>query len=316
MPAPRVFVSSTCYDLKYIRENLRFFVRSLGFEPVLSEDGAVFYDPKLHVADACVAEVPSCQIFVLIIGGRYGSQYKGKSVTNSEYDAAVTAKLPIFALVEREVLEQSRVYAANRVGMSSGTQKIVFPAVDSTYVFDFIESVQANTINNALVPFADFEEMQSYLKKQWASMFHQFLTNTSEAKRVGDILVAISQSTDKIDFVTRQLLSATGDPIAKLKVEFYDYLIQNQLSHDLVCWKIQPSPQQFLKHESLDSLCGGQIEEDDDEDDYTLTYGGPPYRSSTSRTQSNRNAFKTIREELLRRLKIAGISVDAFLKDS
>jgi len=26
MPTPRVFVSSTCYDLKYIPENLKFFI--------------------------------------------------------------------------------------------------------------------------------------------------------------------------------------------------------------------------------------------------------------------------------------------------
>ncbi len=49
MPAPRVFISSTLYDLKYIRENLKFFVRSFGYEPVLSEEGAIFYDPKLSV---------------------------------------------------------------------------------------------------------------------------------------------------------------------------------------------------------------------------------------------------------------------------
>ena len=52
MPAPRVFVSSTCYDLRYIRENLKFFIRTLGFEPVLSEEGAVFYDPSMPVEDA------------------------------------------------------------------------------------------------------------------------------------------------------------------------------------------------------------------------------------------------------------------------
>ena len=38
MAVPRVFVSSTCYDLKYIRENLKYFIRSLGYEPVLSEE--------------------------------------------------------------------------------------------------------------------------------------------------------------------------------------------------------------------------------------------------------------------------------------
>ena len=60
MPVPRVFVSSTCYDLKYIRENLKSFIRSLGYDPILSEEGSVFYDPSLHAQDACLAEVPAC----------------------------------------------------------------------------------------------------------------------------------------------------------------------------------------------------------------------------------------------------------------
>lgn len=60
MPVPRVFISSTFYDLKYIRENLRYLVRNLGYEPILSEEGSVFYDPSLHVQEACLTEVPTC----------------------------------------------------------------------------------------------------------------------------------------------------------------------------------------------------------------------------------------------------------------
>ena len=51
MAIPRVFISSTCYDLKYIRGNLLYLVRSLGYEPVLSEEGDVFYDPGKHTHD-------------------------------------------------------------------------------------------------------------------------------------------------------------------------------------------------------------------------------------------------------------------------
>ena len=36
---PRIFISSTFYDLKYIREDLANFVRSYNYEPVLFEDG-------------------------------------------------------------------------------------------------------------------------------------------------------------------------------------------------------------------------------------------------------------------------------------
>lgn len=316
MPTPRIFVSSTCYDLKYVRENLKFFIRSLGYEPILSEEGGIFYDPQLHVADACFAEVPTCDLFVLIIGGRFGSRHLGKSITNGEYDAAAKVKIPIFALVERDVLEQSRVYYANSENLEINKNSLIYPAVDSTEIFDFIKSVQSNSVNNALVPFSDFEEIQNYLKKQWAAMFHQYLTTASESKRVTDILAVISQSTDNIEFVTRQLLNSTGNPIAKLKVDLYDYLIQQGICHDLAAWNIQPSPQAFLIHETLDSLCNNQIQQDDDDERSSLTYGGPPYRCSPNRAEQNRKDFQEIRAEILQRIAAAKISLGDFLKDS
>jgi hypothetical protein len=45
MAKPRVFVSSTYYDLKHVRSSLDLFVESLGFEPVLSEKGNIAYSP-------------------------------------------------------------------------------------------------------------------------------------------------------------------------------------------------------------------------------------------------------------------------------
>jgi hypothetical protein len=226
----------------------------------------------------------------------------------------VRAKLPLFALVERDVLEQSRVYAANK-GHRHNT-KTVYPAVDNTLVFDFIQDVQAHAINNALVPFADFEEMQAYLKRQWANMFHQYLTTESEAKRISDILQAIAQSSDKVEYFTRQLVAATGDRIAKLKVHLYDYLVKQHLVHDLVAWKIDPSPAKFIEHETLDELCGNQIEIDgDDGGRSSLTYGGPPYQASESRVDNDRTSYLEVRAELLKTLKAANVSEEEFLRD-
>lgn len=103
MAIPRVFVSSTCYDLKDIRGSLKFLIRSLGYEPALSEEGDVFFNPAEHTHDSCINEVANCQPFVLIIGGRSGGKYKGgdQSITNHEYKAAVEAKIPIFTLIEQ-----------------------------------------------------------------------------------------------------------------------------------------------------------------------------------------------------------------------
>ena len=116
MATPRVFISSTCYDLKYIRENLKYFIKTLGYEPILSEEGDIYYNPLLHTHDACLGEVFSCQMMVLIIGGRYGGEFKESevSITNREYEAAIERKIPIFALVDSAVLNEHYVYKDNK----------------------------------------------------------------------------------------------------------------------------------------------------------------------------------------------------------
>jgi hypothetical protein len=316
MPSPRVFISSTCYDLKYIRENLKFFIRNLGYEPILSEEGAVFYDPNLNTQDACLAEVPACQMFVLIIGGRYGSRYKksDKSITNAEFQEAVKTKIPLFALVDRSVYDQYRVYLSNKDNPLVDHKKISYPAVDSTKIFDFVEEVQSQAINNALVPFSDFEEMQSYLKQQWAGMLYRFLTSESEAKRVGDILSTLSGATEKIEFLTRQIVDSVGNPTTKIIVEFYDFLLGNEVIRDLATWNLHPSPKGILQHETLDDFCGQKIEITTSSDD-SLIYGGPPYRLSQMRYNRNSKKYKEIRGEMIKRLEQKKISLEKFLKE-
>jgi hypothetical protein len=72
MAVPRVFISSTCYDLDAIRDSLRSFIESVGFDPCLSDRGDVFYHPDLHTHDSCINEIGNCHLFVLLIGGRFG----------------------------------------------------------------------------------------------------------------------------------------------------------------------------------------------------------------------------------------------------
>ena len=320
MPAPRVFVSSTCYDLRYIRENLKFFIRTLGYEPVLSEDGAVFYNPALHVQDACIADVPSCQMFVLIIGGRTGGSFKDsqRSITNAEYEEAAKSKLPVFALVERPVFEQYRLFQSNRTNTAIDASKINYPNVDSTRVFEFIDQVHNQSTNNALVPFSDFEELQGYLKQQWAGLLFRFLLSDSEARRTGELLGSLKLATDNIEFLTRQLVKSLADPVARATVELYDYIIGFEVSRDLAVWKVTPSPKAILLHETLDLICSNKIEpEDEDEESGSfLTYGGPPYKLSTSRYKLNQKAYLKLRGEIIRRIEEKGLTVEQFLQSA
>ncbi len=316
MPAPRIFVSSTCYDLRYIRENLRFFIRTLGYEPVLSDDGAVFYDPALHVQDACLADVPSCQMFVLIIGGRTGGAFKGgdKSITNAEYEEAVKSKIPVFALVERPVLEQFRLFTSNKANEAIDASKIKYPNVDSANVFSFLDQVQNQATNNALVPFSDFEELQSYLRQQWAGLLFRFLVSDSEARRTAELFGSLRQATENIEFLTRQVVKSLGDPIARAAVEAYDSVIGFEVSRDLASWNITPSPRAILLHETFDAICQNQVRPDAEDDGMSLTYGGPPYKLSTARYERNKRDYLRLRELIIQQLGAKGISVEQFLQ--
>lgn len=195
MAIPRVFVSSTWYDLKYIRENLRYFVKTLGYDPVLSEEGAVYYDPSMHTHDACLTEIPTCQLFLLIIGGRFGGRFHGgkDSVTNHEYREAVKHKIPVFALVESAVYNEHHVYIKNKTNSAVDLTRFTFPAVDSTAIFDFIDEVRGSAINNALVPFRDFGDIETYLRQQWAGMMFEFLSTRNQQKRVADTLATLAR---------------------------------------------------------------------------------------------------------------------------
>jgi hypothetical protein len=109
---PRVFISSTYYDLKYVRSSLELFIDSLGFDSVLSEHGDVAYAPDKALDESCYREVQNCDIYVLIIGGRYGSEVSDskndkeksffvayESVTKTEYRAAVEKDIPIYIMI-------------------------------------------------------------------------------------------------------------------------------------------------------------------------------------------------------------------------
>ncbi|MDR0980533.1 MAG: DUF4062 domain-containing protein, partial [Methanocalculaceae archaeon] len=49
-----MFISSTCYDLSQIREQLRKFVTSIGYEPIMTEYAEVLYDPTTHTRTSCI----------------------------------------------------------------------------------------------------------------------------------------------------------------------------------------------------------------------------------------------------------------------
>jgi len=213
MAIPKVFVSSTCFDLAEVRDQLNRFIHSYGFEPILSEYGDVFYHPDLHTHESCVHEVVNCQLFILIIGGRFGGEYisdKTKSITNAEYDAAREKNIPIFTYVRNSVLSNQHIYKENKT--KEFVSEIEYPAIDkqeyATDIFDFIDNVRKSPQNNALEGFENFIDIESHLRKQWAGMFFDFL-KTREVKSQIDatnhMLGSISSSSVKLEELVKSL---------------------------------------------------------------------------------------------------------------
>ncbi len=134
---PSVFVSSTCYDLAQVRYDLRSFFESMGMVPILSEFSSFPVDPNLDTIENCRAVIKEkADIFVLVVGGRYGSEVgNGKSVTNLEYLEAKAKGIPCYVFVQKPILTTLPIWQKNRSGDFSGL-------VDSSKLFEFVESLR------------------------------------------------------------------------------------------------------------------------------------------------------------------------------
>jgi hypothetical protein len=235
MPPPRVFVSSTWYDLRHVRDDLTRFISSLGYEPVLAEHGDIYYDPKTHVQDACLAEVAGCQLSVLLIGGRHGSSFKGteKSITNREYEEAVKQGVPVFALVQKEVYHDYGVYTKNKENKDVDAAKIQYSAVDNVRVFDFIDEVQSQAVNNAIVPFENSEDISEYLRRQWAAMMYSFLQAKNESREVANTMRELRLMNEKIEMLARTVLDRVGTSGDVIEAELRALVLSSELNREL-----------------------------------------------------------------------------------
>lgn len=195
MAAPRVFVSSTYYDLKHVRSSLDIFIESLGYESVLSEKGDIAYSPDMPLDESCYREVTSADIFVLIVGGRYGSEGgdRGKkktgefyeryeSVTKKEFEEAIKRDIPTYVLVEQSVYSEYHTYLRNK-----DSKSVSYAHVDSVNIFKFIEQILSLPRNNPTQTFEKFSDIESWLREQWAGLFRELLRRMSEQKKFAEL---------------------------------------------------------------------------------------------------------------------------------
>jgi len=213
MASPRVFVSSTCFDLAEVRDSLVSFCQGFGFEVAMSENGDVFYHPDLHTHESCISEISNCQLFILIIGGRFGGKYKvdpSKSITNAEYNAAKENGIPVFTFVKDNVLADHHVFQKNK--NKSFASDILYPSIENQShadkIFNFIDAVRGSNVNNGFFDFKYARDLHVSLRKQWAGMFFEFLVNrnvSNQLKSTNDSIANLSIASKKIEELIKNI---------------------------------------------------------------------------------------------------------------
>lgn len=200
-------MSSTCYDLREVRDGLVQFIEGFGFHPMLSDRGDVFYHPDLHTHDSCLSEVGNCDMFILIIGGRFGGEYKEdpeKSIVNAEYEAARQSGIPVFTFIKRGVYSDHHVFTKNR--SKEALAEIEFPSVEkpehAARIFKFIDIVRGAPVNNGIFEFDHTRDMQDTLRSQWAGLFFDFLAQRkrrNDSKVATNLLESLSLASSKVE---------------------------------------------------------------------------------------------------------------------
>lgn len=215
----KVFISSTCYDMHAIRAQLRSMLLSIGFEPVMSDQADVIFDPRLHTHTSCLREVVNCDMLILVIGSRFGGTVVPKalelidlehlsdlskaerfgddrskiSITQAEVLQAIQIGVPVFAFVDLGVMRDHLTYEKNKNKSIIG--QIDFSSIDKSetapYIFEFINFLRLRNENNSIFEFSRFEDIEAQAKKQWAGLFQRLLneqrTKAIEGRRIDNL---------------------------------------------------------------------------------------------------------------------------------
>lgn len=164
-----LFVSSTCYDLAQLRADVKDFAVAMGLEPILSEMGSFPVNPSQSTVQNCLNAVRThADLFLLVVGGRYGSTNEtGKSITNLEYVEAAARGMPIYVFVKRDILSILSIWRANPDADFSST-------VDTPKLFEFVANLRDKG-EVWVFPFTNAQDITDTLRTQLSYLFSESL---------------------------------------------------------------------------------------------------------------------------------------------
>lgn len=227
MARPQIFISSTFYDLKGVRDDLARAMKDLGYETIRHEVGAIPYARGDKLESSCYREVENCDILVCIIGGRYGSgsTVSTGSITQNELRQAYDQGKQVYVFVEKNVLSERSFYKNNR-----DVPNLVLTHVSDRKVFDFIDEVDQLPTGNPLFAFENASDIIALLKEQLAGLFQRMLKEQTNARQhqfldqlkssiatVGELATYLSTAADQAGIAVKDILLTDHPCFAALR---------------------------------------------------------------------------------------------------
>lgn len=237
---PRIFVSSTFYDLRYIREDLSNFIKAHDFEPIMFEDGDIGYIPGRPLDDSCYKTMKSADMVLLIIGGNYGSPATGEikdefkeymSVTRNEFKEAMNSGIPMYTFIDSKVYAEFEVYEANYDKIEIKRETINFRNTKDINVFRFIREIKGIG-RISVIEFEKVTQIKDFLSKQWSDMFKNYLdclkeneSNKKIENTVDEMKTLIKKMNIMLDGVGKKILTTDGSKGYEKVVELQNIIL-------------------------------------------------------------------------------------------
>ncbi len=233
MAKPRVFISSTFYDLRQIRADIDQFLKGLGYDAIRNEEGSIPYGKEERLEEYCMQEVRHSDILISIIGGRFGSEskdetsiekyFKKSSISQRELRTAIDNQKQVYIFIDKNVSAEYQTYLLNKEN-----DNINYKFVDDQRIYSFIEEIKNLGVNNNIKDFETSADITNYLREQFAGLFQRFIDEQRRIKEV-DLIAELERTSKNLNQLVEYLSAQNIDQ----QTEINQILMIN---HPLVNW--------------------------------------------------------------------------------
>lgn len=229
MAEPRIFISSTFFDLRQVRTDIDSFIRDIGYSAIRHELGDIPYGKEEALEEYCYKEIGKCDILVSIIGGRIGHSSTTDeefSISQMELKVAKSLEKQLYIFVEKNVYHEFETFRSWPIAERESFRPF---HADSNKVHSFIAEVTSQSRNNAVFTFEAASEIISICKRQWAGLFQGLLLQ-QERKPEIDLVSKLNESIQVMDRLVKYFESKEGETTQALLLSnhpFFEDLKKN-----------------------------------------------------------------------------------------